>query len=249
MPYRESATSGWLQQRVVWVKTWSRWGMSHADISGRRFQAEIRAMQRPWGTAMPGRFGAHGKGRRGWSRVRKAVSRGVRAGRGQDRIFRTCGLVGKTLAFPLSEVGATEGSERGGMSPDSGVHRHRWLGGGRLLGTDGGGQGRRPGQMRLHRSRRTRMGGSRRGGKWKTVVLSRMRSYIPGKSPHKTQVFYRETKPHNNCSFGQLLTDRPTEAVPTSRSRDKPDRELRAILETPANSPPFSLPLSEVFFF
>lgn len=94
-----------------------------------------------------------------------------------------------------------------------------------------------------------RMGGGCRGRQWKILVLTRMCSYIPGRNFDKTQVFYRETKPHNNCSLGQLLTDCPTEAVPMSCSRDKPGCELWAMLEMQLLAHLFfSPPLNKVFF-
>lgn len=41
---------------------------------------------------MPGMFRKHGEGYHGWSRVRKVVGWGMRAGRGQVIMFRTCQL-------------------------------------------------------------------------------------------------------------------------------------------------------------
>ena len=58
----------------------------------------------------------------------EAAVAGVQAGRelGERQAGRQWvehGL-GRTLAFPLSEVGAVEGSEQRGDTPDSGIYRH-----------------------------------------------------------------------------------------------------------------------------
>lgn len=164
---------------------------------------------------------------------------------GTGQLVRDLWASGRTSQFFLREVGTTDASEQ------REVTRFR------CSPAPPGGHGGwdRLGSKNKIRANETtwvqvnRMGGGCRGRQWKILVLTRMCSYIPGRNFDKTQVFYRETKPHNNCSLGQLLTDCPTEAVPMSCSRDKSGCELWAMLEMQLLAHLFfSPPLNKVFF-